>query len=290
MEYGRIPDIGKDVSRLVMGTVRVEPALWEAFVERGGTCFDTAHHYGAESERAIGALVERSGLRERLVVVGKGGHTPYCTPGDLRRQLPESLERLRTDHVDLYLLHRDNQAHPVAAFAEALAEHLAAGRTRAIGVSNWAVARVEAFNEEAAAHGLAPVACLSNQFSLAEMLDPVWEGCLTAFDAASRAWLERTQTPLLAWSAQARGFFAGRPEDEEVRRSWLDESNVERRRRAEELAGRLGAPPAAVALAWVLAQPFPTFAVVGPRDRAELDACLAAVDVLLTAEDVGRLG
>jgi aryl-alcohol dehydrogenase-like predicted oxidoreductase len=95
--------------------------------------------------------------------------------------------------------------------------------------------------------------------------------------------------PLLAWAAQGRGFFAGREEDEEVRRSWLSEPNVERRRRAATLAARRGLEPVSVALAWVLAQPFPSFAAVGPRSPAELDACLAAVGVELTDEEIGWL-
>jgi aryl-alcohol dehydrogenase-like predicted oxidoreductase len=126
---------------------------------------------------------------------------------------------------------------------------------------------------------------LSNQLSLAEMLEPVWAGCLRA----DLAWHERTQTPLLAWSARARGYFSGRRRDREVRRSWQSRENEERRRRAEELALRLRVPTATVALAWVLAQRFPTLAVVGPRDGEELDACLAADALDLGPGDVDHL-
>jgi aryl-alcohol dehydrogenase-like predicted oxidoreductase len=157
---------------------------------------------------------------------------------------------------------------------------------RAIGASNWTAERFEAFNAAAARHGAPPFSVLSNQLSLAEMREPVWEGCLRA----DPAWHERTQTPLLAWSAQARGFFAGGPDDrDELRRSWLAPANLERRRQAEELAAGLGVPPVAVALAWLLARPFPTYAVVGPRDRIELAACLAAVDVQLPPDTLRRL-
>ena len=85
------------------------------------------------------------------------------------------------------------------------------------------------------------------------MLEPVWEGCLRA----DTAWHERTQTPLLAWSAQARGFFAGRPEDDELRASWLSPANVERRRAGRTARAPDERLPVTVALAWVLAQPFP---------------------------------
>jgi aryl-alcohol dehydrogenase-like predicted oxidoreductase len=72
---------------LVMGTVRAEPALWEAFVAAGGTWFDTARHYGDRSEGELGAFLERHGLRNRIFLVGKGAHTPDCRPEivELRR-------------------------------------------------------------------------------------------------------------------------------------------------------------------------------------------------------------
>jgi aryl-alcohol dehydrogenase-like predicted oxidoreductase len=276
MAAGSIPGLEQELSPIVMGTVRVRPALWEAYVRRGGRAFDTARHYGDESERELGTFLERHGLREQVVIVGKGAHTPSCRPDVVGPQLDRSLELLCTDHVDLYLLHRDNPSVPVGEFVDAVDEQVRAGRTRAVGVSNWTPERAEAFDAYAARHGRAQLACVSNQLSLAEMIRPVWNGCVRA----DPGWHERTGVPLLAWSAQARGFFAGRRNrDREVRRCWLSAANTERRRRAVELAGALGVSPVAVALAWLLGQPFPSFAVVGPRDERELDDCLAALDV-----------
>jgi len=254
-----------------MGTVRAEPRLWARFVERGGTCFDTARHYGDESEAALGAFVERHGLRDRITIVGKGAHPPACAPEHLAPDLERSLELLRADRLDVFLLHRDDPRVPVDEWADALAELLAAGRVAAIGASNWTSERIDAFDVVAARRGLPGFALVSNQLSLAEMVEPVWEGCLRA----DLAWHERTGRTLLAWSAQARGFFSRREPDEELGRCWLSARNLERRRRTEELAAARGVPPVAVALAWVLARPFPTHAAVGPRDEAELEACLA---------------
>ena len=282
VEYMRIPGVTCPASRLVMGTVRVEPALCEAFIAAGGTCFDTARIYGDETEAGVGRLVERLGIRDSVVVVGKGAHTPDCRPEAVAGQLDRSLELLRTDRVDVYLLHRDDPTVPVGEFVDAVDAEVRAGRAAAVGVSNWTAERFEAFNAYAADEGRTPAVLVSNQLSLAEMLEPVWPGCLRA----DTGWHERTQTPLHAWSAQARGFFTGRPEDDELRDSWLSEQNLARRSRAEALAEKLGVPTAAVALAWVLARPFPTLAVVGPRDRRELADCLAASDVELDEDEV----
>jgi aryl-alcohol dehydrogenase-like predicted oxidoreductase len=156
---------------------------------------------------------------------------------------------------------------------------------RALGASNWTCERYESFNEAAGRRGATTFSMLSNQLSLAEMLEPVWKGCLRA----DSTWHERTQTPLLAWSAQARGFFAGREPDGELRRSWLSPQNLERRDRAERLAARLGVSPVAVALTWVLTRPFPTWAVVGPRSRRELNTCLEALQLEGEAAALRRL-
>jgi aryl-alcohol dehydrogenase-like predicted oxidoreductase len=284
------------VLRLVLGTAAVprrDPgwwSLWDRFHEAGGNCFDAAFHYGETAERTLGGWIASRGVRDELVIVSKSAHTPACRPESVAPQLEESLERLRTDRVEIHLLHRDDPAVPVGEFVDALDEQVRKGRARAVGVSNWTVERAQAFDEYAELHGRARLALLSNQLSLAEMVQPVWAGCRCAFDAETRTWLEQRRLPLLAWSARARGFFEGRADDdEEVTRCWLSKENVTRRRRARALAGRRGVAPVAVALAWVLAQRFPTLAAVGPRSPEELETCLSALQIELDPDEVQAL-
>jgi aryl-alcohol dehydrogenase-like predicted oxidoreductase len=97
--------------------------------------------------------------------------------------------------------------------------------------------------------------------------------------------------PLFAWSSQARGFFTGRfsPEDtadEMMARVYYHPDNWERLRRATELGKARGYEPTQVALAWVLHQPFPTFALIGPHTRRELESCAAALELELQPEEV----
>ena len=91
----------------------------------------------------------------------------------------------------------------------------------------------------------------------------------------------RGVSPVYLWSAQARGYFSGRGRDAEVARCWGSRANAGRRARARRLGGELGVPAVTVALAWLLARPFPTHAVVGPATPAELDACLDATELTL---------
>jgi 1-deoxyxylulose-5-phosphate synthase len=126
----------------------------------------------------------------------------------------------------------------------------------------------------------------SVNLSLAAWNAPPWPEVLSAHDAASLVWYERTQSPLFAWSAQAAGFFSGRHNpDLDVLRTFDSEANRERRRRATELGDRKGVSGRDVALAWVLHQPFPTYAIIGPRTPAELLDSVGALGVELTTEE-----
>ena len=296
MRYGRIPGVDKDASRLVMGvdnqqTLGHATAMFDDFVERGGNAFDTAYQYGGGlQESLLGQWVANRGVRDDIFLVGKGAHTPHCDPESIVRQLNESLDRLQTDHVDLYLMHRDNEQIPVGEFVDVLDELAAAGRMRAFGGSNWSIARYQEALDYADAHGKRRFAVLSNHFGLAHALDVPWPGCRYVTDDPDREWLERTGTTLLPWSSQARGFFARADRDdvsdEELVRCYYSDGNFERLARARQLASELGVAPTAIALAYVLAQPFPTFPLFGPRSIEETRTSMQGLDVSLTDDQV----
>ena len=115
-----------------------------------------------------------------------------------------------------------------------------------------------------------------------------WPDSVHASDLGSRAWYERTGMPLFAWSAQAAGFFAG-VDVPDVARVYESRGNRERLRRATELAQARGCAANHIALAWVLNQPFPTYALIGPRTVAELEDSIAALEVELTPAECAWL-
>jgi aryl-alcohol dehydrogenase-like predicted oxidoreductase len=299
MKYDRVAGIEKPISRLVMGTMIFSPdampfacAMFDYFVEMGGNCFDTAYIYGGgRSERALGQWLQLRGNREQVVVIGKGAHTPNCSVEGIDRQIPESLERLQTEYIDLWLMHRDDPEIPVGDFVECLNEHLRSGRIRAFGGSNWSVARLQAANDYAREQGLVGFAASSPNLSLAVWNEPQWEGCVSASDRGSRGWYEQMQMPLFSWSSQARGFMTGRfrPEDTsspEMVRVWYNEANFQRLARAEELARAKGVAVTQIAVAYVLCQPFPTFALIGPQTIEEARTSALGLDVELTPEEL----
>lgn len=301
MPLKRIAGVDKDISQLLLGCDAAQdladlPYLLDRFFELGGTAMDTAHLYGrGESERTLGGWIASRNVREQVVIVTKGAHTPDDHPAAIAPQLAESLDRLQTDYVEIYLLHRDNPDVPVDEWATALAEQHAAGRIGAFGGSNWSADRIDAFNEYAGDHDLPHMTLMSNNFSLARMVNPTWEGCLSCSDPKTCQWLIDTQTPNIAWSSQARGFFSpGRAapdklDDELMVHTWYSDDNFERLDRAAHLAKETGVDAINIALAYVLQQPFPQFAVIGPRNLTELRGVMAALDVELSDEEMAWL-
>ena len=300
MTYGRIEGLDKPVSRFVMGcdnqpNVAHGAVMWDDWIERGGNCFDTAWLYGGgRPEGLLGHWLAQRGIRDEIVLIGKGAHTPHCNPEAIHWQLDQTLERLQTDYVDIYIMHRDNLEVPVNEFVDALNEEVQKGRIRVFGGSNWTKERFAEANDYAKKTGKQGMGVLSNNFSLARMIDPVWAGCVAASDPDFRQWLEETNTPNFAWSSQARGFFTERTDreleepgfDAELRRCWISEQNLERRRRAIELAERKGVRPINIAAAYVLAQDFPSFALIGPRVLNETATSMPALELELAPEEI----
>ena len=300
MRYSQISGLDKPVSRLVMGcdnqpNLAHASSLFDAFWQAGGNAFDTAWMYGndGEHEKRFGKWLANRGVREDAVVIVKGAHTPHCDPDSLSRQLVESLGRQGLDYADVYLMHRDNPDVPVGEFVDVLDEHARAGRITAFGGSNWTLERFDEANAWAAANGRRPLTVLSNYFGLAEAYDVPWAGCRTATDPESKRWLTERDVALLPWSSQARGFFArANPDnlsDPDLVRCFYGDANFERKRRAEQLAAEFGVPATAVALAYVLAQKFPTFALIGPRSIAEYRGTMTGLGIELNEQQTSWL-
>jgi len=314
MIYGRIPGIDKDVSRLIQGTVMISTRdldgsfrLLDAVYELGCNTFDTAHAYGkGDSERTLGKWVSERRIREQVIIITKGAHPAghnRVTPVDIASDLSESLERLNTDYVDLYLLHRDDPSVPVGPIVETLNEHRSAGRVHAFGGSNWTHGRIAEANDYARTHGLLPFAASSPNFSLAEQVNPPWDGCITISGQdgeAARKYYAEEGMPLLAWSSLAGGFFSVRFRrdnldtfqdglDKLCVTSYCTEENFRRLDRARVLAERKDLSIAQIALAWFFSQPMNVFALTGCRRGEEFTQNVAALTTTLTEKEAAWL-
>ena len=292
-----LPGLRREASVIALGGANFETytqamILADAFYERGGNVLDSAWLYGGgRCDRLFGEWMNARGVRDEMILIGKGAHSPLVYPDVISRQLDESLDRLKTGFIDVYFMHRDNPAVPVGEFVDAMDAEVKAGRIGIYGGSNWTMERMDAAFAYAAENGKTPPGALSNNYSLARMVNPVWNGVLSGSDEAWKTWLRERKIPNFAWSSQARGFFTDRAgpdkrDDPELANAWYSEENFARRSRAIEFAQRIGKTPLQVALAWCLWQGFPVIPLIGPLALSELEDSLGALDIALTPEDV----
>jgi aryl-alcohol dehydrogenase-like predicted oxidoreductase len=293
--------VEKPVSQLIIGCdnkmwMQDGAPVWDAWIEAGGNAFDTAHIYGGgRPETALGQWIKSRKVESDIVVTVKGAHTPNCLPSAIGPQLMESLGRLQLEFAPVYIMHRDNPAVPVGEFVDAVNHEIKAGRIGAWGGSNWSMSRFEDARRYAASKSLRGPTVLNNNLSLAVMERPVWEGCVTSNTPATLAKLRQQNITHFSWSSQARGYFLPAelrdrlPEDTRPETCFGSAANAERRRRSEEIAASHGVTANNIALAWVLQQSFPSFALVGPRTVEEIKTSLPALAVRLTPEEIASL-
>jgi aryl-alcohol dehydrogenase-like predicted oxidoreductase len=301
IKRSRIEGLPKEPSLAALGLLEFPtfaPAaiVLDAFFEAGGNLVDTAFHYNdGLQDRLLGEWMASRGIRTETVVIAKGAHTPLCYPDVIAEQLTITLDRLQSDYVDVYLMHRDNPEVPVGEFVDAMDAEVDSGRIRGpFGGSNWTRERMDEAIAYSERTGKRRPSVLSNNFSLAEMIRPVWDGCIASSDADWKSWMTRRNVTNFAWSSQARGFFTARAgrdrfDDEELVRCWYSEKNFARRDRAEALAQKLGKDPIQIALAYVLAQNGRMVPLIGPGSLAELEHSLEAFEITLSEEDAGWL-
>ncbi len=307
-----VAGVGAPTSALALGAMgfslvgsEEHHALLDAFVDVGGTVIDTARIYG-ESEAVVGDWLRGRSDRDRIVLITKCAHgEDHAVPDDdlpgvLRGELAESLEKLATDHIDVYLLHRDNHVMPVGDILEPMNAVVESGAVRAIGASNWEYRRVVEAQEYADKHGLVGFSMISNTLTLALPRASFWPGTVTV-DPYGEAWHRETGVPLLPWSALGRGFYSGQYSqsgrddpsvsdfERVVYRVYGSDENFERLARAEALGEKKGCPAVEVALAWVLNRAFPIIPLVGPQSVEELQSCVRAAELSLTAEELAWL-
>jgi aryl-alcohol dehydrogenase-like predicted oxidoreductase len=298
----RLSRCGPEVGAIGLGTFSFSHAYGPAdahqslhtldrALELGCTLLDTADSYGAgENERWLGWALE--GRRNTVVLgtkvgficdkegktVGRDGR-----PETLRRAIDASLRRLRTDVLDLCTLHRVDPSVPVEESVGAMAEAVAEGKVRLLGLSE-----VEP-SELLRAHQVHPIAAVQSEFALWTR-DPEREIIPLC---------EQLGAAFIAFSPLGRGLFAAPQslslEEGDFRRSLprFQQDNLKKNEELAEtvrsIATRRGATPSQVALAWVLRAGPNVFAIAGTRSSAHLEENLAAQNLHLTPEDIEEL-
>jgi aryl-alcohol dehydrogenase-like predicted oxidoreductase len=304
MEQRRLGDQGLVVSALGLGCMGMSQSYGPAdeaesvatigrALELGMTFLDTADAYGPFSnERLVGGAI--AGRRDQVVLATKFGNQRRTDgswvgvngrPEYVREACAASLERLGVDHIDLYYQHRVDPSVPVEETWGALAELVAAGKVRYLGISEAAPATVRR------AHAVHPVSAGQYEYSLFSR----------DLEDELLATLRELGIGLVAYSPLGRGFLSGRitrPDDfgeDDFRRNhprFTGENfarNLDLVARVRELAAAKGVSPSQLAIAWVLAQGGDVVPIPGTKRRSYLEENAGALEVRLTPEDLAAI-
>lgn len=298
MERARVGSSGLEVSRLALGTMTWSRDTGadeagqqlDAFLDAGGTLVDTAASYAdGGSEALIGSLLGASISRSDVQICTKAGIRRTARGGmvdasrdTLLSTLDASLERLGTDHVDLWLVHAFDPVTPLEETLHALEIAANTGRARYVGVSNfpgWAMARIATL-----ATGRPAIAATEVEYSLLER--GVEREVMPAAQALGMG--------VLGWSPLGRGVLTGKyrdavPADSRAASEhlagfvapYLDQRSGIVVSALETAAEGLGWSPLETALAWALSRPGLTSAIVGARTAKQLRPALVAADLEL---------
>jgi aryl-alcohol dehydrogenase-like predicted oxidoreductase len=282
----------------VFGWTADEPrsqAVLDAYTEAGGNFIDTANSYLVEhgrSETIIGRWLADRGNRDRIVVATKvgGGRGPVrnLRPETIKREAHASLDRLRTDHIDLYYAHFDDEATPLEESLRAFDALVKAGTVRHLGASNYTPDRLTAALEIQREHGLAEFTVLQPHYNLVER----------DFERTLLPVADTWDLAVLPYFALAKGFLTGkyRPGSEavesqraEAARAYLEHGGGAVLATLDEIAAAHDTTVAAVALAWLLARPRIVAPIASARTTEQLEQILPAATLTLTPAEVDQL-
>lgn len=318
MRYNQLGRTGLFVSELCLGTMtfgaagangqwgqiaKVDQEAADRLVERslaaGINFIDTANVYSfGESERILGQSLKNLGVRRQDVVIatkfhgqmGAGPNERGSSRGHIMDQVEQSLERLGTDHIDLYQVHGTDTVTPIDETLRAFDDLVSRGLVRYVGVSNWQAWRI------------------AKALGISERKDYARFETVQAYYSIAGRDLERDIVPMLTeeklglmvWSPLAGGLLSGKygpgaPGNGEGRRASFNFPPVDEDKAwpivaiMRDVAKAHDATVASVALAWILARPFVMSIIIGASRMDQLEQNLAAVDLQLTADELARL-
>jgi aryl-alcohol dehydrogenase-like predicted oxidoreductase len=275
-------------------------AILDAYTAAGGNFVDTADSYcewaegglGGESETIIGHWLARRGRRDDVIIATKVGQAPGregLAAANIHAAAEASLRRLGVDHIDLYYAHEDDPAAPLEDTLGAFDELVGAGKVRYVAASNYTAPRLAEALDAASAAGPARYVALQAHYNLVHRDE---------YEAELAQLCRREGLSCIAYSALADGFLTGKyrpghdlPESEraEDAAAYMNDDGFATLAALDLVAARHGAPVAAVALAWLCAQPTVAAALASARTPEQLADLLRAPQLELTADDLAHL-
>jgi aryl-alcohol dehydrogenase-like predicted oxidoreductase len=274
-------------------------AVLDAYAAAGGNFIDTADMYscwapgnsGGESEAIIGRWMKKRGNRSKMVIATKVGNLPSLlglSTKTIQRAVEGSLERLQTDHIDLYYAHVDDRATPLIESLAAFDGLVRSGKVRYIAASNYNAPRLAEALRACRREGFAQYVALQQHYNLMERQK--YEGELEETVAAEGL-------GSLPYYSLASGFLTGKyrtgskvdSKRAEGAGAYLNDKGRKVLGALDEIAGTRKEAVATIALAWLAAQPTVVAPIASARTPEQLPPLLRAADVHLTKEEVLKL-
>lgn len=277
--------------------------VMDLYFELGGRSFDTARVYaGGKCDVSLGKWLKSRNVRDEAVIVTKGSHpnpesmfVARLSPEEIEGDLDLSLKAIGIDYSDLHILHRDDVKKSVEEIVDSLDNLVKSGKTRAVGVSNWAATRIIQANKYAKSAGKSPIVCAQMHYSLALTTTPS-TGDLThvILNEPDVSWYKESQIALMAFSPQARGWFVKRAEGKEPTASPLRyydalPENHRRLERLKKLSNETGYSLSAITTAYVRDSGMNASPLCAYSSTDQLKDSFGALKFILTKEQVKYL-
>lgn len=275
--------------------------ILDHFFEKGGNFIDTADTYpwwvngtGGLSELIIGKWMKLRGNRQNLVIATKVGsenkdHGFDVSKRHILQSADESLQRLHTDYIDLYYTHFDNEATPVEETLSAYDELIKAGKVRHIAASNISPERLTASFDAAEKNNLPKYVALQPHYNLAER---------TKYEHDYAPLVEKYNLSVFPYWSLASGFLTGKYRSEDdfkksVRgagaKQYLNEKGFAILHALDKVSDKNSSSPAAVALAWLLAQPHIGAPIASATSKNQMETLFEAIQLNLDKNDLQLL-
>ena len=275
--------------------------LLDAFVDGGGNLIDTADVYpawvpgnrGGESEAIIGKWLQKSGKRDRVLIatkVAKWDRHPGLSPINIRAAVEGSLQRLKTDRIDLYFAHEDDASVPMHETLGEFARLIGEGKLRAIGASNFTADRTVEALVVSKAYGLPRYECLQPEYNLVAR---------SGYETALEPLVREQGLGVTCYYALASGFLSGKYRSAAdlakssarggAAKRFLNPHGLAVLAALDDIAAAHKATPAQVALAWLIARPSVTAPIASATSVPQLQELLGAMQLDLGADEVAAL-
>lgn len=312
-----IPNTDLELSPIGLGTVNAgidwdgadADRVYNTYLDLGGNVIDTARVYAdwmrpyeiGRSERVLGDWLRRSGKRDQVVIITKGGHPkftcpeddvhiPRMTPADMRGDIEKSLKSIGVDTIDIYFYHRDNRAQTVEEEIETMEQFRREGKIRYYGCSNWEADRIIEADNYCKAKGYRGFVADQSLLNMGmKYMNPLADDTMVYCQGDLHEYHKNNQANLLMpYMGVASGFFhlfAAKGEEGVKHSNYYTPGNIKVAKRCLELMNKYHASVSQIVLGFFTQQDYPCVPLYGPQNDAQLKDAMGTMEIKFEKRD-----